>query len=465
MALKDDIEEANDSLDIGHRAHRADASDVARKAAAAATSFLSSASKPVTTTAERKRAFTILFVSLTCMGAGQTVLFNILPPLSRQLGLSEIETTGIFSVSAAIWVVTSAFWGKLSDRWGRKPIMLIGLVAFAMSFGLFATVILAGLNHWLPAFAIFPLLILTRSIYGLLGSGTAPASQAYVADRTTRQERLSGVATIGSAFGVGTVVGPGIASVFAVIGLLAPFYFIVLLALASAVAIWFLLPERTPPKHREQRTSTLNWYDRRILPFVIFAIGLSVANTVPIQTMGFFFIDVLRIKPEVAAQFILVGQMATSMSALFAQLVVVQRFSFSARALTNWGLAVAFVSFVIFLLTGHFGPLVFALALSGLGFGMARPGFVSGASLSVTPDEQGAVAGIIGGVSAIGFIFGPVIGWMYERSPYVPYWFGGAMMVLLFAYMWISPTLRNAGDIPPEPEAAEEAAETPIANT
>ena len=54
---------------------------------------------------------------------------------------------------------------------------------------------------------------------------------------------------------------------------------------------------------------------------------------------------------------------------------------------------------------------------------------------------------------------------MYERSPYVPYWFGATLMVLLFAYMWISPTLRNAGDIPTEPEAAEEAAETPIANT
>src|SRR5579864_3553865 len=107
MALKDDIEEANDSLDIGHRAHLTDAGEVARKAAAAATSFLDGAAKPVTTKSERKRAFTIL------------------PPLSRQLGLSEIETTGIFSVSAAIWVVTSAFWGKLSDRWGRKPIMLM----------------------------------------------------------------------------------------------------------------------------------------------------------------------------------------------------------------------------------------------------------------------------------------------------------------------------------------------------
>jgi MFS family permease len=124
----------------------------------------------------------------------------------------------------------------------------------------------------------------------------------------------------------------------------------------------------------------------------------------------------------------------------------------------------AFLSFVIFLLTAQFGALVFALALSGLGFGMARPGFVSGASLSVAPHEQGAVAGIIGGASATGFIFGPVIGWMYEKSPFVPYWFGLAMMVLLFVYMWISPTLRNAGDVPPEAEAAEEAAETPMAN-
>ena len=451
MALRDDIDEANALLELG-RAKDAPAPDPR------------SGDKRVTTVAERRRAFTVLFISLTCMGAGQTVLFNILPPLSRQLGLSTIETTGIFSISALLWVFTSAYWGARSDHWGRKPVMLMGLIAFALSFALFATVILAGLNHWLPVIAVFPLLIVTRSVYGLFGSGTAPASQAYVADRTTPHERLSGVATIGSAFGVGTVVGPGIASVFAVVGLLAPFYFIVLLALASACAIWLLLPERTPPTRRERVAWSLKWHDRRILPFVLFAIGLSLANTVPIQTMGFFFIDVLKIKPEVAAQFILVGQMATSMAALFAQLVVVQRFPFSARQLTNWGLAAAFVSFLFFLLTSQFGPLVFALALSGLGFGMARPGFVSGASLAVAPHEQGAVAGIIGGASATGFIFGPAIGWMYERSPFVPYWFGGILIVLLFASMFTSRTLRHAGYIPPEPEAAEEAAETPLAN-
>lgn len=418
----------------------------------------------VTTQSERRRAFGILFVSLVCMGAGQTVLFNILPPLSRQLGLSTVQTTSVFAVSAAVWVVTSTYWGRKSDSWGRKPVMLLGLLAFALSFALFATVMLGGLRHWIPAVAVFPLMIASRSIYGLLGSGTQPASQAYVADRTAPAERLQGVATVGSAFGLGTTVGPAIASLFAVLGLLAPFYFISALALASAAMIWFLLPERTPPKEREYVRSQLKWYDRRILPFVIFAIGLSTASTVPIQTMGFFFMDVLHVKPEAAAQFNMIGQMSSSMAALFAQLVLIQRVRISARAMTNWGLGAALACSLIFLLSGQFGPLVVALALSGLGFGMARPGFTSGASLSVAPHEQGAVAGIIGGASAMGFIAGPLIGYMYEWSPYIPYTFMGVLMVALFLFMWSSPTLRNAGIIKTDLEVVEESAETPIAN-
>jgi MFS family permease len=418
----------------------------------------------VTTHAERRRAFSILFVSLLCMGAGQTVLFNILPPLSRQLHLSAVQTTSVFAVSAAVWVVTSTYWGRKSDHWGRKPVMLLGLIAFALSFALFASVMMGGLDHWLPAFAVFPLMIITRSIYGTLGSGTSPAAQAYVADRTTPQERLQGVATIGSAFGLGTVAGPAIASLFTPFGLLVPFYFISGLALASAATIWFLLPERTAPKARAPAAIALKWHDRRVLPFVIFAVGLSTAGTVPIQTMGFFFMDVLHVAPEHAAQYNMVGQLATSLAALFAQLVVVQYVRISARQLTNWGLATAVLSCVIFLVFGNFLVLVIGLALSGLGFGMARPGFTSGASLSVAPHEQGAVAGIIGGASAMGFIAGPLIGWMYEWSPYVPYAFAAVLLAGLAIYMYLSPTLRDAGIIPPDVEIVEEDLETPVAN-
>src|SRR5438309_1702422 len=100
MALRDDIDEANALLETGRAKDSTSQAPTIRPA-----------DKNVTTQAERRRAFTILFVSLTCMGAGQTVLFNILPPLSRQLGLSTIETTGIFSISALLWVFTSAYWG------------------------------------------------------------------------------------------------------------------------------------------------------------------------------------------------------------------------------------------------------------------------------------------------------------------------------------------------------------------
>ncbi|MEJ1969382.1 MAG: MFS transporter [Rhizomicrobium sp.] len=418
----------------------------------------------VTTRAERRRAFGILFVSLLCMGAGQTVLFNILPPLSRQLHLSAVQTTSVFAVSAAIWVVTATYWGKKSDHWGRKPVMLLGLLSFAASFALFASVMLAGLHNWLPAVAIFPLMIVTRSLYGALGSGTQPASQAYVADRTTPQERLQGVATIGSAFGLGTVAGPAIASLFTPFGLLAPFYFISGLALASAATIWFLLPERTPPRARAPASVSLKWHDRRVLPFALFAVGLSTASTVPIQTMGFFFMDVLHVRPEHAAQYNMIGQLATSLAALFAQLVVVQYARLSSRTMTNLGLGTAFLSCAAFLLFGNFLVLVVGLALSGLGFGLARPGFTTGASLSVAPHEQGAVAGVIGGASAMGFIAGPLIGWMYEWSPYVPYGFAAVLLAGLFVFQWLSPALRNAGIIPPDIEIVEEDLETPVAN-
>ncbi len=64
----------------------------------------------------------------------------------------------------------------------------------------------------------------------------------------------------------------------------------------------------------------------------------------------------------------------------------------------------------------------------------------------------------------MGFIAGPLIGWMYEASPYVPYVFAAVLLTGLFAYQWLSPALRNAGIVPPDVEIVEEDLETPVAN-
>ena len=66
---------------------------------------------------------------------------------------------------------------------------------------------------------------------------------------------------------------------------------------------------------------------------------------------------------------------------------------------------------------------------------MLRPGIAAAASLSVSPDEQGAVAGLTSGAGASGFIFAPLIGnALYAWSPALPYWLGTALTAGLFVY-------------------------------
>ena len=418
-----------------------------------------------TTPAERRRAFTILFFSLLCMGAGQSVMFAILPSLARQLGLSEFQASLPFVVSATIWVFTSGYWGEKSDHWGRKPIILLGLVAFGVSFGLFAVVANLGTAKILPIVLVFPLMIAARALYGIFGAGASPAAQAYVADRTMRHERIAGVATISAAFGLGTTAGPGIGAVLVVFGLFAPFYFTALLALASAAAIWFFLPEHTAPRLKLEHRPALKWHDARIWPIILYGTGIATAGSVPIQTVGYFFIDVLHTSPTQAPQFIGIGLLAMSLAALFAQLVIVQRLKLSARTLMRSGGIVTIVSFLMFLVSHQFGPLVFALVLNGLGFGLVRPGYSAAASLAVDPHEQGAIAGLTGATAGAGFIFGPLIATgLYRFSPFAPYLFGAALMAACHVYALVSPHLRKAGMATADADLIEEATDTQVPN-
>ena len=71
-------------------------------------------------------------------------------------------------------------------------------------------------------------------LFAIFGSGTGPAAQAYVADRTSRHDRTAGVALVSAAMGVGETLGPGVGALLAAIDLLAPMYLSAALAVLSA---------------------------------------------------------------------------------------------------------------------------------------------------------------------------------------------------------------------------------------
>ena len=152
-----------------------------------------------TTPQERLRGMGLLFVCLMTLGMGHSLFFAIFPPLARDLGLSEVQTSAIFTLSAVLWVLMSPFWGRRSDIWGRKPVILLGLVGFGVSTGGLAILLVIGQQGWLPLMTLYGLMILIRSIFGFFGSGSPSAAQAYIADRTSRDKRTEEIARMPNA--------------------------------------------------------------------------------------------------------------------------------------------------------------------------------------------------------------------------------------------------------------------------
>lgn len=387
-------------------------------------------------TTPRQRAFAIalLLVGAVCAGMGQTIVFTILPPLAREIGISDFQTGLIFMTSATFWVFLGPRWGRASDRAGRKPFILTGLIGLSLSMLAFGGAIRFGLAGALSGLPLYFLMIATRSLYGIIGSAGPPAAQAYIADRTGARDRTAGMASFSAAFGLGAMIGPGFGAAAAVIGPVAPLFAMAALTAAMAVAVFIWLPERTRPAAR--RTSqNLRLTDARLRPFLIFGLGFGVINAIPIQTIGFYFLDRLGFSTETAPQLVGVGLMAGAMASLFSQLVIVQRFRIPPRLLMRIAPGLVVCGHALIWMNSQLGPVIFGMMLGGFGAGLAIPAYNAAASLAVDADEQGAAIGLANAAGASGFIVSPLISFtLYAEAPVLPYIFSMSLAAILWVF-------------------------------
>lgn len=376
---------------------------------------------------------------------GQSMLFSILPPAAREIGITPFQVSTIFATSAFLWVFVSPWWGRRSDVTGRRKIILIGLLGYASSMAALATVIRVGTAGVLPPAIVYPLLVASRCIFALIGSGTGPSSQAYIADRTSRAERTAGVALVSAAMGLGETIGPGVGALLAPWGLVTPLYVAAVLAVVSALTIWNFLPETDPPRTGSKApTMRMPVWDARVRVFLVVVTALQAVRATTIITLAFFLQDTLGLDAHLTVQLSGMGFVTLAVAGLFSQLVIVQRYRPSPRSMMRFGTLLMFVAFVAFVLGHRFEVYVLALAALGLGMGLVRPGAAAAASLSVRPDEQGAVAGILGGISVIGNVVGPMLGtllYSYDRQG--PYLLNAAVMAGVVGLVWMSRRIRQ----------------------
>jgi MFS family permease len=114
--------------------------------------------------------------------------------------------------------------------------------------------------------------------------------------------------------------------------------------------------------------------------------------------------------------------MLMAVSSLLAQGFVVQRLDLAPFTLLRIALPILLTAFVVITLAETRTPYLVAMAVLGFGMGLAGPGFMAGASLAVSSEEQGAVAGVASSCGPLGFTIGPLLGTaLYQIDGHLPY--------------------------------------------
>ncbi len=353
----------------------------------------------------------ILFSCLMAVSMGQSLVFAILPPLGREVALTELQITSIIATSALTFALAAPHWGRLSDRIGRKPVILTGLTGYTIGTIFFASTFQAGLLGWLGGGALYATALGTRLSQALIMSATAPAASAYAADHSSVKRRVKALAKLGTANNLGTILGPGVSALLVAFGLLAPLYFAAVLTGCAAFFCWRFLPE----SKRESTTAKtqpprLSYLDPRYTRFLLTAIGLFVGFASLQQTLGFSLQDRLELTGVQTAQHAGSALMISAIFAFNSQMVLVQRLKLSPEQFIESGLALLIIAAVIISTYTNFVTLGFGMMFLGTGMGLVMPAAAAGASLSVTQEEQGMVAGLISSCPAMGFVAGPLIG-------------------------------------------------------
>lgn len=384
----------------------------------------------------------VLLTCLVAVGMGQTVLFSILAPIGREAGLTEIQVGAILSASSITVFFTVPIWGRLSDRWGRKRVMLIGMFGYTAGTLLFASIFHAALVGLLVGTPAFLALVISRVMHASVMSATMPASSAYMADITTPAQRTKGMGAVGAANNIGAILGPAIGAGLAVITLLTPLWFA-----AGAIFITGLVTARTLPevprrKFEGRKPPRLSYFDRRIFSYVVVGALMFTGFAIVQNTMAFRMQDALSLSSVETVRMYGLGMILVAVFSLFSQAILVQTLDLRPYALLRCAIPTLVVAFYIMAFYETQYMLLGSMALLGLGMGLAGPGFMAGASVAVSAEEQGAVAGVAGSCPPIGFTIGPLAGTaLYTLNPSYPYIF--SVLVFCFLLIFVFRLRRN----------------------
>lgn len=326
----------------------------------------------------------------------------VLPVLMLEGAKLDGATPVLLGLAMGAYGLTQAMLqipaGALSDRFGRKPVILIGLVVFALGSLVAA---LATSIEWL---------IVGRALQG--GGAIASAIMALVTDLTNEDKRMRAMAfigaSIGMSFSVALVLGPWLATLGGL-----PLIFGLTGALAVAGMLVTLLLVPSPPKvrHRDASAVTSEVFkqlqNRSMWPltsgvFLLHALMVALFVAVPMELKdsglpaaqhSLLYLPVLIVAFVLMVPFVIVAEKRQKMKAivLFACVLIGIALALMTQFQSLWAWAVL-------------------LLIYFLGFNLMEATLPSWLSKIAPAGSKGSAMGIYSSMQFFGAFVGGVLG-------------------------------------------------------
>jgi len=348
----------------------------------------------------QKKYLGLLFVIMFLMMLGFGIIIPILPYFAESMGASSFEIGLLFAIYNIMQFIFAPIWGKLSDRIGRKPLILVGLLGFAITFILF------GLSTSYAEMLIY------RLFGGIVSAAAIPTVTAMVADLFPPEERAKGMGVIGAGIGLSFVFGPAIGGLLGEVNPSYPFYASGIVALLTFLFVTVSLPESLPPEKRadvkrEKRNNPLTalFGSMALLYNIVFIVSLTFSGLE--TTFALYINDLYGLtSKELGYMFLVMGIIAAIVQGGMIGRMVKK---WGEAAVLSVGLLLYAIGFISILLADSFWGFALNLSLFGAGQGMIR---ASATSLITqrTTQGQGVTSGTMSSMDSLGRILGPLLG-------------------------------------------------------
>lgn len=345
----------------------------------------------------------VLFMAVLIDMLGFGIVIPVLPFYALEMDATPLQVTLLIASFSAMQMLATPIWGRVSDRHGRRPLIIAGLFASAVSYLIF------GLANSLL------LLLLSRMAAGAAG-GTISVAHAYIADTTTAEERAHNMGLIGAAAGLGVMIGPAIGGFFSRYSLGTPGYVAAALCALNATAAIFLLPESRTAASRGPRrgqTATLRGWLNTMTGFplslvlTVYFLGIT-SFTAMTALLALFFERRFGIGAEQMGLLFAVSGGVTVVVRGVALGRLVKRFGeiFTMRA----GALALTLAFLVLPNMPSFGLALLGVPLYAFGAGTLFPTLATLTSFASDADSQGSVLGGSQFVGGLGRVVGPIWG-------------------------------------------------------